>query len=120
MDEEIKQLQARLQELEQKKREEEERNKDPFRFLRERIERRDRQIVEQEANVKNPERVGGWSKQPHLDAIALYMHENKCDLCILQAFETLQTDLNAVRDELRAHIESFRAYRGHPAENLLG
>lgn len=109
MDEEIKQLQARLQELEQKKREEEERNKDPFRFLRERIERRDRQIVEEEENIKNPARQGGSPKQRHLDAIALYMHENKCDLAIIQAIENLQEELNVVQDEHRHSSQTLQS-----------
>jgi hypothetical protein len=103
MDEEIKQLQARIQELEQKKREEDERNRDPFRFLRERIERREGQIGEHEAQIKNP---GQHYKQPHHDAIAVYMHENNCDLSIIQAFEKLQ-----------AQVEELRT---KPMQDLLG
>ena len=103
MDEEIKQLQARIQELEQKKREEDERNKDPFRFLRGRIEWRERQIGEHEAQIKNP---GQHYKQPHHDAIAIYERENNCDLSIIQAFEKLQ-----------AQVEELRT---KPMQDLLG
>lgn len=91
MDEEIKQLRARLQELEQKKKEEEERNKDPFRYLRERIEHWRKQLNTNRSNLAHVEYV---------------TREMNCDLSILQALEKLQADVEALRTA--------------PVENLLG
>lgn len=105
MEEEIKQLQARIQELEQKKKEEEQRNKDPFRFLRERIARKNKLISDQESAVVHAIR-NSMNPQIFRDHIAMYTHEVNCDLSIIQAFEKLQAEVDALRTA--------------PAENLLG
>ena len=96
MDEEIKQLQARIQELEQKKREEDERNKDPFRFLRGRIEKRNKLISYYDSQITHALH-NNLNAQQFRDGITGQTHENNCDLSIIQAFEKLQAQVEELR-----------------------
>lgn len=90
MDEEIKQLRTRLEELERQKKEEEERNKDPFRYLRQRIKDRT-----EEMKLYNPN-----NGQGHKDAIRISLREIECDRSILQAIESLQAEVKELRKQL--------------------
>jgi hypothetical protein len=89
MDEEIKQLQARIQELERQKKEEEERNRDPFRHLRQRIKDHT-----EEMKIYNPK------NGEHKDAIRITLREIECDRSILQAIESLQAEVKELRKQL--------------------
>ena len=103
MDEEINKLRARLEELERQKREEDEKNKDPFRYLRQRIERREQQISHLEEQIQNP---GKLNKQQYHDMLASVIAENECDRCIIQAIESLQTEVRELRKQLTDDRES--------------
>lgn len=86
MDEEIKQLQARIQELERQKKEEEERNRDPFRHLRQRIDKKTQYMKQCNPNDQAN--------------IEYFINEIECDKSILQAIESLQAEVKELRKQL--------------------
>jgi hypothetical protein len=99
MDDEIKQLRDKLDEAQRKKKEEDERNKDPFRYLHERIERRSQMIPILESHIEHAVR-NGLSTQINRDGIESIMKENACDTAILNAILQLQADVEALRKSL--------------------
>lgn len=92
MDDEINKLRSRLEELERQKKEEEERNKDPFRHLRQRIEKKTQQMKQCNSN----DQVN----------IQYFINEIECDKSILQALETLQQELKELRKQVTDDRES--------------
>jgi hypothetical protein len=89
MEDEIKQLREKLESLERQKKEEDERNKDPFRYLRDRIDARTKDLARRHEPGHHPER------DP--DGIRFATRELECDKCVLEALLTLQAEVKALR-----------------------
>jgi hypothetical protein len=90
MDDEIKQLRAKLETLERQKKEEEERNRDPFRWLRVRIQLHEKQLAKLREPASHPER--------NAEAIYGQTRELECDKCVLEAILALQAEVKALAD----------------------
>jgi hypothetical protein len=90
MDDEIKQLREKLETLERQKGDEDARNKDPFRHLRERIEEHAKKLTKMQGPGSHPERI------PEL--IQHTTRELECDKCVLHAILALQADVKALAD----------------------
>jgi len=91
MEDEIKQLREKLETLERQKKEEDERNKDPFRHLRDRIDNQTKLL----AKLHEPTSNG----TP--DGIRIITRDLECDKSILQAILALQAEVKALRN---AHV----------------
>lgn len=91
MEDEINQLRVKLETLERQKKDEEERNKDPFRYLRERIQTRTTELFLEDQKYR---------RNGH--TIAFLTREIECDKSILQALLELQTEVKSLR---AAHVK---------------
>lgn len=101
MDDEIKQLREKLETLERQKADEDARNKDPFRYLRDRIDDRTKELAKLLGPGSHPER--------NPDGIRITTRELESDKCVLEALLALQAEVKALadavaklRDELNA------------------
>lgn len=90
MDDEIKQLREKLETLERQKADEEARNKDPFRYLRDRIDDRTKELAKLLGPGSHPER--------NPDGIRITTRELESDKSILRAILALQSDVKALAD----------------------
>jgi hypothetical protein len=92
MEDEIKQLREKLETLERQKKEEDERNKDPFRWLRERIDDRTKELAIMQSPGHHPER--------NPEGIRVTTRELESDKCILKAILALQAEVKALYNVL--------------------
>jgi hypothetical protein len=104
MDDEIKQLREKLETLERQKAEEDARNKDPFRYLRKRIEDRTKELAKLREPASHPER--------NPEGIRITLRELESDKCVLEAILVLQADVKTLGDavaKLRDELDAAPA-----------
>lgn len=109
----ISSLKEKIKELERKQKEEEELNKDPFRFLKQRIERNTKLLIDVKARdqkniMYNPNNYDRNTLQPEMN---YYIESIESDKSIIQMFTKLTSEIENLKEQVEdqeAEIEGLK------------